>query len=316
MTPVRMFRHVILTLSIGLFVIGCASFSGPAPRAVVVQSYDLPGSLEATAVIRAVERAFTEAFLKPPRIVEGSVRSPLPAMPARVTVSHRLVRLDRLGVVGIPEVDCPGSMATVHALASERDDTAGLRRYSGCIQLSAGGYRVSLVAGSVVVDSQDDVAGSRGSAPKSVPDLLSRVAQALREQISDTRPVAETRAPESDRPVELTSPPTTFPGPEPSTGERIASLASPPERAAALHPASREEDVVSTLPLVCLAPRQGPAPVRSARGEGPVITVLDSGALITVAEPVDAAYFRVETEGGAAGWVRRADVRRLPCPIG
>lgn len=315
MTRTLVLRHIVLALSMSLFVTGCASFSGTAPRAVASQSYDLPGTLEANAVIRAVERAFVRTLAKPPRIIEGSVSSPLPAMPAPFTVKDRQVHLDRLGMVNIPEVVCPESMAIVQVLVGEMSESSGPHSYTGCIQLYAGGYRVSVVDSRLVVGSPDVVGGAPASGPKSGPDHLALIAQALREEISEARLVADSRAQESTTPVWRTDAKSSTDH-ESSTGARIASLASPPERSAATHVAYREEDAVSTLPLVCLAPRHESAPVRAARGEGWVITMLDRGSIMAVAEPVDAAYFRVETEDGTPGWVNRADVRRLPCPIG
>lgn len=309
------FWHVVLTLSIGLFVTGCASFSGTAPRAVVTQSYDLPGALEANAVIRAVERAFTETLSKPPRIVEGSVPSPLPTMPAQFRVEERLMHLDRLGMVRIPEVVCPESMAIVQALVADRSALSGPHSVIGCIQLYAGGYRVSLVDSRMVVESHDAVAGPMDSEPKSNPGLLARIAGALRDQISESRLVADSHARESDASVWRTDAKSSA-SLKPTTGEPVMSLDSPPERSVATHSEYREKDVASVLPLVCLAPRYESAPVRAARGEGHVLTMLDSGSTMAVAEPVDATYFRVETEDGMAGWVNRSDVKRLPCPIG
>ncbi|MDF0644768.1 MAG: hypothetical protein P0111_12095 [Nitrospira sp.] len=309
MTRSLVFLHVVFALFMTLFVTGCASTPGTTPRAVLSQSYDLPATLEANAVIRAVERAFARTLAKSPRIAEGSVPSPLPAKPAPFTIENRQVRLDRLGVVNVPQVNCPESMAVVHALATEAGGSSGLGKYTACIQLYAEGYRIALIAAGMGLerhDRYDGVVGPMESEPKSGAALLLRLAQALREQISEVRPVDEPRASESTGRADR----------KPATGEQVASLALPVERSAATSSVHREEDAVSTLPLVCLAPRHEAAPVRSARGDGHVITMFDAGSVMAVAEPVDAAYFRVETEAGLAGWVNHADVRRLPCPVG
>lgn len=284
MTRSLILSPVMLAFSASLLATGCASLSGTTPRAVVSQSYDLPGTLDANVVIRAVERAFTRTLLKPPRIVEGSVPSPLPATPAQFRIEERLVHLDRLGMVSIPEIVCPESMAIVQSFVTERSESSGPRSLTGCVQLYAGGYHVSLVDSLMGGDRHEETT------------LLSRLAQALRDEVSETRLAADFHAQESATPR--------------------AFLASQPDRSVTPHAEYREEDVVSTLPLVCLAPRGEMAPVRATRGEGHVVTVLDSGAIMTVAEPVDPDYFLVETEDGMAGWLNSADVRRLPCPIG
>lgn len=315
MTRSRVFREIVLGISLTLFVTGCASFFETTPRAVLFQSYDLPSTLEANTVIRSVERAFLRTFAKPPRIIEGRVLSPLPATPAPVTVEERHMHLERLGMVSVPGVVCPDGMAIVQALAADMSESSGPHNYTGCIQRYAGGYRVSLIDSGMVVGGHETRIESRDSGPTSGPDLLSRIAQALREQISEVRLVADSHALESGTSVWRTDAKSSVTL-ERTTGEPVMSLDSPPERSVASHSEYRERDVASVLPLVCLAPRYESAPVRAARGEGHVLTMLDSGSTMAVAEPVDATYFRVETEDGMAGWVNRSDVRRLPCPIG
>ncbi len=303
-----------LILFCGLFTTGCVSISETASP-VRFQSYDLPGTLESNAVIRTVERAFARTLSTPPRIIEGSVPSLLPAMPAHFTVEDRRVELERLGMVSIPEVVCPESLAIVQALVADMSESSGPHRYIGCIQVYAGGYRVSVVDSRMVVHGSDTVRGALEPEPKSGHDLLTRIAQALREQISEARLVADSHAQESAMPVWRTDAKSSTDY-ESSTGVQVASLASPPERSAATHAGYQERNVVSTLPLVCLAPRHESASVRTDPGGGVVVMVLDSGSMTAVAEPVDAAYFRVETEDGMVGWVNNSDVRRLPCPIG
>lgn len=315
MTRSLVLRHVVLALSMSLFVTGCASFSGTAPHTVVSQSYDLPGTLDANAVIRAVEHTFTETLSRPPRIVEGSVPSPLPAMPAPFTVKDRHVHLERLGTVSIPEVVCPESMAIVQALVADMSESSGPHSYTGCIQLYAGGYRVSVIDSRMIIGSPEALGGATAAEPKTGLDPLARIAEELLKQIPEARLVADSRAQESTMPMwRMDAKGST--DRESLTVERQESLASPSGRPAALRAGHREEDAVSTLPLVCLSPKYESASVRAARGEGLVITTLDRDSIMAVVEPVDATYFRVKTENGTAGWVKRADVRRLPCPIG
>jgi hypothetical protein len=103
-----------------------------------------------------------------------------------------------------------------------------------------------------------------------------------------------------------------------SVGEQVPSFPAFSEKPAGSLLLARglDQDVVTTSPLVCLAPRYEVVAVRTQHGGGKVIQVIEQGSLMAVAESVDAAYFRVKTEEGQAGWVNRSDVRRLPCPIG
>jgi hypothetical protein len=295
-----------------LLATGCTLLPKAQPRDIISQSYDLPGALEANAVIGAVERAFVRTLAMPPRIIEGSVPSPLPTVPAQFMVEDRHVHLDRLGVVSMPEVVCPGSMAIVRAVVADRSESSGPHSYTGCIQSYAGGYRVHIVdSAMMVLERRDGFAGPMGADPTSYPDIVSRLARALVEQVSDARPVTDMSAIEAVVPVQQTSTKASMDHAS-LTGKREESLASP----LGTSMAHRENNAVSILPLVCLAPRHESAPVRTARGEGHVITLLDRDSIKAVAEPVDASYFLVETEAGTTGWVNGSDVRRLPCPIG
>jgi hypothetical protein len=290
--------HVVLALAMSLFITGCASIQEVRPHPVVSQSYDLPGTLEANAVIRAVEQAFVRTLAMQPRILEGGVPSPLPARPAHFKVENRLVYLDRLGMISIPEVICPESMAIVRASAAGLSETSGPHSYVGCIQAYAGAYRIHIIDSVLtVLEHHNSLTGSVGTEPESHQDPLSRLVRALLEQVSDARLVteflpAETVIPVSQVAIRSSTDQKTV------IGKRVA------------------QDAVSTLPLVCLGPRYESAPVRAARGEGHVITMLDRGSIKAVAEPVDPSYFLVELDEGMAGWVNGSDVRRLPCPIG
>lgn len=315
-THLRMFRRGVVVLSLSLFVTGCASFSGTTPRAVVFQSYDLPSTLEANAVIRAVERAFARTLSKPPRIVEGSVPSALPVMPAPFTVEERRVHLERLGVVTIHEVGCPGSLASVHAWVADRSESSTPHRYTGCIQLYAGAYRVQLIDSRLVLKRGHDHFGSEEIRLKSHPNLLPRLAQAFLEQLTEAREVTDSDTVESfpsDRQAYERASIHSYR----SDGERVPSFSASSEKPAEnLLPNGMGQEVITTSPLVCLAPRYEAAAVKTQHGGGKVIHILEQGSVMAVAEPLDAAYFRVKTTEGLAGWVKSSEVRRLLCPIG
>jgi hypothetical protein len=281
------------------------------------QSFDLPDRLDANTVIKAVELAFVQTLATTPRIIEGSVLSPLPARPAPLRVENRRVHLEQLGVVTIHEIGCPGNLTIMHAWVADLSEPRGLHRYTGCIQLYAGAYRVHLIDSQLVPKSGDGLTGPAGTGLKSHPNFLPRLAQAFLEQVTDARKVTDPQTTESlssDRPTYENATMDSYS----SVGEQVPSFPAFSEKPAGSLLLARglDQDVVTTSPLVCLAPRYEAAAVRTQHGGGKVIQVIEQGSLMAVAESVDAAYFRVKTVEGMAGWVNRSDVRRLPCPVG
>ena len=299
---------------------GCASIPETGPvtgdSPVVFQSYDVPDTLDFNTVVHAVELAFVHTLATTPWIIEGSVLSPLPSRPASFRVEERRIHLERLGVVTIHEVGCPGSLASVHAWVAGRSEYSVPHRYTGCIQLYAGAYRVELIDSSLVLKSSHSLLGSGEPRLKSDPNLLPRLAGAFLEQVKEAREATNSRAPESF-PFDRRTYERASMGPDQSARERALSFPALSEKSTGgLFARERGQGVVATSPLVCLAPRYEAAAVRTQHGGGPVIQVLERGSLTVADESVDAAYFRVKTTEGLAGWVNRSDVRRLPCPVG
>ncbi len=308
---------ISLTLILSaLLTSGCVFIPATVGSPVEFQSYDLPDRLDPNTVIRAVELAFVQTLATTPRIIEGSVLSPLPTRPNPFTVEDRRVHLERLGMVTIREVGCPGNLAIMHAWVTDHSESQGLRRYTACIQLYAGAYRVQFIVSRMVSKSSDGLTGAAETGLKSLPSLLPRVAQAFIAHIKMAREVTNTLATESF-PSDWQADEQASVAPPPSVGERVPSAVPLSETSGGTSVARRsDQDVVTTSPLVCLAPRYEAAAVRTLHGRGTVIKVLEQGSLMAVDESVDAAYFRVMTTEGLAGWVNRSDVRRLPCPIG
>ena len=302
-------KRFLLVLFLSWFTPGCASIPGTGASSVAFQSYDVPGKLDSNAVIRAVERSFIHTLGTLPRVIEGSVPSSLPDTPANFAVEDRRVRLDRLGVVSIPHVVCPLSMATMHGFIANTPEAPGLHSYTGCIQLYAGGYRIHIVDSMIVPGSQTALTPSQETEVNFGEELVARIAQALVEQISEARLVLVSRTQGSARPL-IQTPGTVSMNSAPSLGEvQEVQTVSPPG-------GDQEQGGSPSFPLVCLAPKHESATVRSQPGAGRVVRMLQPGSVVAVAEAVDATYFRVEPEEGTTGWVNRSDVKRLPCPIG
>lgn len=309
--------RISFVLCLGLLMTGCASVSRTEISSVALRSYDLPVNLDSNAVLHAVKSSFSQVLESAPRIIEGSVPSPLPAMPAHFAVEHRRVYLDRLGVVDVPQVVCPESIALLYGLAAPTQERPNLHTYAGCIQLYAGGYRVHIVASTLGSEDQESLMSRLGTGSKpgnSDEDIVLRIAQALVGQISEARLVDASHS--QGVMVHVTQPPVAASRP-PASASRVEARSSSNllKESTVGGSEPREEGALPGSPWVCLAPRRESITVRSQPG-GEVVGMLHSGSVLTAAEPVQLSYFRIETEEGPIGWVSRADVKRLPCPIG
>ncbi len=310
--------RLAVAIFLGLLIAGCASSAGTGGGSVVFRSYDLPAHLDSNVVIHAVERSFSQALQAPPRIDEGKVPSPLPTAPAQFMVGQRRVHLDRIGVVTMPHVVCPESMAVLHGFASDPQGPPDLRAYTGCIQLHAGGYRVNIVASAMASGDQGRLTSSGQSRPNSEnvgEDMVSQIARVLVEQVSEARLVPASHAQEVTA-FALQAPATASKHPASSLGETGTSFPNLLKEPTVSRLRPREGRALPSSPWVCLAPKRESITVISQPGEGSVVGTLHSGAVLIAAEPVHFSYFRVETEEGPIGWVNRSDVERLACPIG
>jgi hypothetical protein len=287
-------------------LVGCASISGVSTighRDLAFQSYDLPASLEANKVIEAVEHSFTRVLSRPPRMTEGSVSSPLPAAAPDFVVEERSVHLDRLGIVNIPTVVCPHSLALLHGFGQTLQKSLPFR-YTGCVQFYAGGYRVHFVASAMVANSSEE--GQEAE----MEDMLWHLGGDFGRQFTQARMVASSRE-------EISAA-----GEEPAQTDSIHGRVSVEKHEMTAVPSTGEDAGVqnertaaAALPLVCLAPRAS-APIRSQRGAGKIVGMLEPGSVVAVMEPADPSYFWVNTQERHTGWVNQNDVKRLRCPVG
>ena len=281
-------RGVALVL-LGMLAVGCASMTDPRASGVVFHSFDLPESLEPHQVIHGVEEAFARTLQVPLKRTEGSVQSPLPASPPDFRVEYRHVRLDQLGVVLLPRIVCPENMAMVSGYAATPFAILGLQAYAGCVYQYAGGYHVHIVA-METGSGETAEPSSPGSASNTSAEHASLLAKTFVELVPGARLVRASTLTPSDMIVR-------HPADSPATK-------------------SEEQELPAAVPLLCLGPAGESLAVHSQPGGGTVLKKLGPGTILTVAEPVDSAYFRVSIEGGHRGWIHRSDVRRLLCPIG
>lgn len=307
-----------IAIFLGLCLVGCASIAREGGDSVVFRSYDLPINLDSNTVVHAVEWSFSQALQTPPRIDEGYVLSPLPTRPAHFIVESRRVHLDRLGTVTIPQVVCPESMSVLHGTPSDPQRFPRLQMYTGCIQPYVNGYRVHIIASTMALRDQERPAISLTGQPnvESVDeDTVSRIAQLLIGQVPGARLVQGSYAQEVAARGTL-APAVTSKYSTSSLEKSAASISNSLRELPVGHVGTRERSALSSAPWVCLVPKRQSIAVISRSGKGNVVATLPSRAVLIAAEPVDFAYFRVETEEGPIGWVNRSDVERLACPIG
>ena len=284
-------------------VASCASITEVSKSghdsSVVFQTYDLPATLESNAVIEAAERSLTRALSSPPRMTEGSVSSPLPSTAPSFSIEERRVELDRLGIVTIPTVVCPHSLALLQGFAQTIQRSRPFR-YTGCIQFYAGGYRIHFVANAMLP-------GLPGEDQKrEMTDVLERLGRDFAGQFAETGSADASR-------ISFSTPPYAAVRTASVDGRSIPSHRSTGAGAAVVH--SKDSGVVAS-PMVCLAASRAPAPIRSERGGGRIVGELELGSVVAAMEPADPSYFWVQTQEQHTGWVDHIDVKRLRCPVG
>ncbi len=306
--------HLIVLFSFGEAITGCAVLSWPRTSTVTVQSmirsYDLSDTLDSSTVIHAVEAAFVQTLHISPSVIEGSVPLYLPVAPPDFEVEHRLMLLDQLGVVDIPHVECPGSLAIIREFEIGKD-RSGFGTYAGCVYLYQRGYRVGFVGIETVSDDRGAVP-SQGSQPSTESTRLAGLARAFVEFAPGATLVTiwqESSSLRFDQP--------------PPVETLMPALFDPPAGHSAnpSSPADQSTDgqgmkPIAAVPLVCLKPTYESAAIRSQPIGGEIIQVLHPSAVIAVNESVDSVHFRFEVSAGTFGWIHRADVRRVPCPVG
>lgn len=311
-------RDRIALVLLGLLVAGCAPLTEPRATGVVSYSYELPETLEPHQVIHAVEVALARTLEIPLKTIEGSVQSPLPIAPSDFKVETRRVRLDQLGVVFIPHIECPGNMAMISSYTANPSARLGLQAYAGCMYQYAGGYHVRIVAMETGSDDTVELI-PQGIASNTLTEHISLVAKKFVELVPSARLVRASTLPPSGVTVQHPDggPATKHVTTSEESLRHSQSVEADAKQESPRQPSHTEEqESPAPFPLLCVGPAGESLAVQSQPEGGTVLKVLGSGSLLTIEEPVDSAYFRVRVEGGQTGWIRRSDVRRLLCPIG
>jgi hypothetical protein len=281
--------------------IGCTVIPQARVDAFQERSYDLPGSLDVHLLLDAAKESFVRVFQVQPIVIEGGVSAPLPAEPPPLWFKERTVQLAHLSRIQIGEVDCPSSVGSLTVLMASNEEEGHLRMYSSCIQLSARGYRVHFAETDARV-KESSLLPTVAHDEIPVSDRVSELGTRFAERIG---PAAQFQlsSEQEDSPLQAESP--TLSEDSVDDASRMNSTGD-----------SAQQPHGLGTPLICLAPRDATAPIRLHPDDSAVVGLLRTGSLVTAENSPDARYYHVRTDEGLDGWVPRATVRRLACPIG
>jgi hypothetical protein len=266
----------ICALAILFLLPGCVS-----RPASVVNAYEVPVTVDLKQVMDVVEQSTAQVLGHPVTVTEGTLPAVLPVVASPALVERTRRTLDGLGVVVIPHIHCPGSIATVEKLTA---GPSGLRIVAACISPTQTATVIQLV----------EATAEEGR----TPSAISSVGHMLLERLSGGRSI--------ERPIVVTGMGGLLPESHVvAKGDRaITSMAQ-----GAAHG-------FTAVPLVCFAPRTPSLEVQTGPEGSMTMDTLRTELIVDVESPINTGYVHVETRDGVAGWVKRSDVRWTPCPIG
>jgi hypothetical protein len=265
-----------------LVLVSLFLLSGCAGRpASVVNAYEVPVTVDLKQVMDVVEQSTAQVLGRPVTITEGALPAVLPFVASPAVVERTRRTLDGLGVVVIPHIHCPGSIATVEKLLASH---SGLRIVAACISPTQTATVIQLMKASAEE-------GRTSSA-------ISSVGQVLLERLSGGRSI--------ERPIVVTGmggflQESHFVAKGDGANTSMAPGAAPG---------------FTAVPLVCFAPRTLFIAVQTGPDDSMTMDALKTELIVNVESPINTGYVHVETRDGVAGWVKRSDVRWTPCPIG
>ena len=173
------FGFCALSLASILLLSGCASTS-----ASLVNSYEVSATVDLKEVMDIVEQSTARVLGNPVTVTEGTMPAVLPRAASPVMVERRHRVLEGLGVVVIPHVHCPGSVATVEKLMA---GNAGLRVVTACISPTRTTTIIQLVE--AATDEGRTLTPAAASSEPRKPSAISSVGQLLLERLSGGRSV-------------------------------------------------------------------------------------------------------------------------------
>jgi hypothetical protein len=291
------FRHVMLVIFALLLLPGCA-ITAPSPgRSTIIASlsYELPLYADVKSVVDVLEASLANA-LKEPVTVDSEVASFLSEDAIHsVILLEKITALEGLGEVAIPAISCPRALTTIHKLITIEK---GLRLVAGCVTIGASATRIDLLDVTTGHTSWPTDSTSSHDAAASSP--ISRIGADFVDRFPAIRLIST-----PDIPIRRVN--------RGLDAETVTPTI--PHIMAATTSGNMTTAAAKTAALVCYAPTTTGVSVRDNPDSDTVVGTLDMELIVHEEDPSTYLFLHITTREGRAGWVKRTDVRWIPCPI-
>ena len=276
-------RQVVFVIGAALVLSGCAISASSSGRSTVTASlsYEMPMDIDVKSVVDFLEATSVRALRGPVIVEEGvaSFRSEDTIYP--VTLQEKITALEGLGEVAIPSVSCPGALAAIHKLIPSEK---GLRLVAGRVTIGVSATRIDLL--DVTTGHTPESTHSALSLHATASSPILRIGAAFVEQfpaihLIDTPDIPIRRGVNRGPDGAFVSP-------------------SIPHKAVA---------------LVCFGPNTKGISVRDNPDDEAAVGTLDFEMIVQAEDPSTYSFLHITTREGQADWVKRTDIRWLPCPI-
>ena len=288
-------RHRMLVVMALLLLPGCAITAPSSGRSTIIASlsYELPLYADVKSVVDFLEASSARA-LKEPVTVEAeadSFRSEDAIHP--VILIEKMTTLDGLGEVAIPSISCPRALTTIHKLIAIEK---GLRLVAGCVTVGASATRIDLLDVTTGHTSWPKHSTSSYDAQTSSP--ISRIGASFVDRFPAIRLISTPDIPirrvNRGLDTETVTPTISMTA---TTSDHMTTVGG------------------NTAALVCYAPITNGVSVRDNPDSDTVVGTLGLELIVHEEDPSTYVFLHITTREGRAGWVKRTDVRWIPCPI-
>ena len=290
-------RHVMLVVIALLLLPGCAITASSPGRSTIIASlsYELPLHADVKSVVDVLEASSARA-LKEPVTVDAGVGSFVSGDAIdSVILLEKITALEGLGEVAIPSISCPRALTTIHKLIAIEK---GLRLVAGCVTVGPSATRIDLLDVTTGHTSWPTHSTSSHDAARSSP--ISHIGAAFVDRFPAIRLVST-----PDIPIRRVN------------RGLDAETVTPniPRIMGATTSGNMTTVAAKTAALVCYAPNAKGVSVRDNPDSDTVVGTLDSELIVQEEDPSTYLFLHITTREGRAGWVKRTDVRWIPCPI-
>ena len=290
-------RHVMLVVIALLLLPGCA-ITAPSPgRSTIIASlsYELPLHADVKSVVDVLEASSARA-LKEPVTVDAGVGSFVSGDAIdSVILLEKITALEGLGEVAIPSISCPRALTTIHKLIAIEK---GLRLVAGCVTVGPSATRIDLLDVTTGHTSWPTHSTSSHEAAASSP--ISHIGAAFVDRFPAIRLIST-----PDIPIRRVN--------RGLDAETVTQ--NIPRIMGATTSGNMTTVAAKTAALVCYAPNAKGVSVRDNPDSDTVVGTLDSELIVQEEDPSTYLFLHITTREGRAGWVKRTDVRWIPCPI-